>query len=193
MKKDYLTDKGRADNEVRELEELLSVFRHNPEAVLRLPENEAAEKPAWNWNFSFSLATAASLVVVATLSIFIQSDRKDTAHTYPGGRQETAALDSHSAGHETSPPASPRIQTVEPLDASVEELRPRRKPRQRASPFKKSRVLKTPGPTPLTDEERYAYQQLKLALAITSSKLKIVKDSINGVNEHPNAALDTAR
>ncbi len=36
----------------------------------------------------------------------------------------------------------------------------------------------------LTDEEKHAYDQLMLALSITSSKLKIVKDKVDGVEEN---------
>lgn len=46
-------------------------------------------------------------------------------------------------------------------------------------------------PAALTDEEKHAYDQLMLALSITSSKLKIVKDKIDGVEE--NAALENER
>jgi hypothetical protein len=35
----------------------------------------------------------------------------------------------------------------------------------------------------LTEEEQYAYDQLMLALSITSSKLKIVKDKVGGTDE----------
>ena len=35
----------------------------------------------------------------------------------------------------------------------------------------------------LTSEEKYAYGQLMLALSITSSKLKLVKDTINRIEE----------
>lgn len=37
----------------------------------------------------------------------------------------------------------------------------------------------------LTDEEKYAYGQLMLALSITSSKWQVVQDSINGVEDDP--------
>ena len=45
----------------------------------------------------------------------------------------------------------------------------------------------------LTEEEKYAYGQLMLALSITGSKLKIVKDTINGVEEIENAAKENER
>jgi hypothetical protein len=35
----------------------------------------------------------------------------------------------------------------------------------------------------LTKEEQYAYDQLMLALSITSSKLKLVKDKVEGFEE----------
>ena len=44
----------------------------------------------------------------------------------------------------------------------------------------------------LTKEEKYAYDQLMLALSITSSKLKIVKDKANGIEEQ-NAVVKTER
>ena len=37
----------------------------------------------------------------------------------------------------------------------------------------------------LTAEERYAYDQLMKALAITSSNLRIVKDKVNGLDQKP--------
>ncbi len=44
--------------------------------------------------------------------------------------------------------------------------------------------LKVKKPTVrLSKEEKYAYDQLMLALSITSSKLKLVKDKIEGIEE----------
>jgi hypothetical protein len=37
----------------------------------------------------------------------------------------------------------------------------------------------------LTKEEQYAYNQLMLALSFTSSKLKMVKDKVEGIEEEP--------
>jgi hypothetical protein len=44
----------------------------------------------------------------------------------------------------------------------------------------------------LTAEEKYAYDQLMLALSITGSKLKIVKDKIAGT-EDQNAVREAAK
>jgi hypothetical protein len=44
----------------------------------------------------------------------------------------------------------------------------------------------------LTEEEKYAYNQLMLALSITSSKLKLVEDKIYGA-ENPEKSLENAR
>ena len=60
------------------------------------------------------------------------------------------------------------------------QSRPDRRPRS-----------KVPSPTTiaLTEEEKYAYRQLMIALSVSSSKFKIVKDSINGNEniEHTNS------
>lgn len=40
---------------------------------------------------------------------------------------------------------------------------------------------KTTSAAALTDEEKYAYDQLMLALSVTSKQLKIVKDKVNGI------------
>ena len=43
----------------------------------------------------------------------------------------------------------------------------------------------------LTDEERFAYKQLMLALSVTSSKLQIVKDKVQSADEKPLVKITT--
>jgi hypothetical protein len=45
----------------------------------------------------------------------------------------------------------------------------------------------------LTQEERYAYHQLMLALSISSSKLKVVQDAINGVESNETSTKQNDR
>ena len=53
--------------------------------------------------------------------------------------------------------------------------------------------IETKKPTvKLTKEEKYAYDQLMLALSVTSSKLKLVTDKIDGIEEQ-NAVLENGR
>jgi hypothetical protein len=58
--------------------------------------------------------------------------------------------------------------------------------------IQRAQNIETKKPEALTKEEKYAYDQLMLALSITSSKLKMVKDKVAGVEEK-NAVRENER
>jgi hypothetical protein len=91
-----------------------------------------------------------------------------------------------------NPPAEERAQERETKKfarqkpAPVKTVFKFRKPAVRNTLLAQGRNIKTEKPkVRLTEEERYAYNQLMLALSITGSKLKIVRDKVQGLEEKP--------
>jgi hypothetical protein len=196
MKEDYLWDKTGEDAEIQGLENALKAFRYTETAPPELPAKVfAVEKPKRAGFFQFRFAFAALAAVVVILSVvWFQATNNKIPPVESVAEINVPKTVDKIADEEI-------IQT--PESAPVENRKPSVKPhvvrvRQRSAPIvntEKAILLETKVKEPaetLTAEEKYAYDQLMLALSITGSKLKIVKDKINGIEEQ-NAVLDTTK
>lgn len=197
MKEDYLWDKTGEDAEIQALENALKAFRCTETAPPELPQKVFTLKKSNGRRFfrklGFGFAAFAAVVALFSVIWFQAANNKIPV-------AETVA-------EINAPPADDKIGNEEiiktPEIAPVENPQRAAKPgvvkaRQKSAPIinVNKAVLrdtkpKEPAET-LTAEEKYAYDQLMLALSITGSKLRIVKDKINGI-EDQNAALETAR
>lgn len=195
MKEDYLWDKTGSDPDIEKLENALVVFRYKETAPPELPakilpfrKEEPQAKPQRRI-FSFAVAAAACLVFgVIALGVWIQFLKNNA-----GVNQEELTVTAKPEIVVPQPKAPFGDIEVLPVD-NVENAKqyPARKivAIRRNVPVKisrktaKARNTKAEKPeVQLTKEERYAYDQLMLALSITSSKFKLVKDKVEGTEE----------
>ena len=184
MKNDYLWDKSGDDPEIALLERSLHSFRYQAGPAPRITVER--EKTAPNSFFSFPpmlrLAFAGtSLLVVALIALGIWSqfapkrlilargiDAKTfspIAPTLPSRLKGKPVDDSVPVNFE-----KPTIFAPIPRVTNISY-----RPKVNKAETKKS--------VRLTKEERDAFNQLMLALAITGSKLKEIQDKVNGLGE----------
>ena len=193
MKEDYLWDKTGEDPDIEKLENALEVFRYKETAPLELPakvlpfRKEESRQPRRRI-FSYAMAAAAGLIFgVIALGIWLQISRNDA---------ETQASLTETAKPEIVVP-TPKPPIGDPDILPVDNIEnSKRIPARKISAIRKNvpakifrketkaRNIKATKPdVKLTKEEQYAYDQLMLALSITSSKFRLVKDKIEGIEE----------
>ncbi len=183
MKHDYLWDKTGGDAEIEGLENMLSGLKYEPAAPPRLPVaevlNESAKTP-W-WKFSIAFAVPACLLLAVAVGFWTMSLGGDPVASLAGSDNPAFAAPAEQRSSEVSPeaktatpePEKPEIakplKTIFTQRTRSNDVRPvRAKYRQKRQRFET-----------LTSEERFAYDQLKLALSITGAKLKVVSDTVN--------------
>lgn len=192
MKEDYLWNKtGAIDPEIERLENALAVFRYQATDAPALPAKIIPfERKTPRSFFRLTLAFGAfAALTIACLGVWLQ---------FPNGKIETAkdspeiiapqivdnvaadAVPITKPGNFVVKKIETPIQSVErdlvKIKKSVPAVVRQNKPIARNVEVKKTTVK-------LTKEEKYAYDQLMLALSVTSSTLKKVKDKVEGVEE----------
>jgi hypothetical protein len=200
MNEDYLWDRSGDDPEIEKLERTLAVFRYTEtEApVGRVAKAVTLLETAPRWKFSFAYAFAALAVAVVLAGVWLQTSN------LPGTFDNTMAsvAPSQASGEPRDQPEViadhvvpiDRVQNMHRRSTSLRKSA-KRTPALTDPQTKTTRVRSRErhGTAALTKEEKYAYGQLMLALSITGSKLKIVKDTINGIEERENAAKENER
>jgi hypothetical protein len=176
-------------------------------------EKIVIEKPRRRFSYAFAACAAAILITFGMMFQFsngetaIENDLTQTFSTNEETNEEINEEDQNDLTAETETLTIENVETSPQIEVSKQIIKQfektwtsnRTKPsavkiRQPVSSQNKTIVQKpeTENLTAaLTDEEKHAYDQLMLALSITSSKLKIVKDKIDGVEE--NAAQENER
>ena len=202
MSEDYLWDKSGKDAEIERLEDVLKTFRYRETAAPELPAKLFSlkkEKPRWSFKRSFAFAAFAVLAIVFA-GIWFQ---------LPGSNIEVAAIDLETNAppiveetssnavrpggcrecvpHSTRRASRSRVgERDAPRTASgTLALRLIRKPatfENRNDLIAESSKIKKPT-VKLTTDEKYAYDQLMLALSITGSKLRLVTDKIDAIEK----------
>ena len=197
MKEDYLWDKTGEDAEIQGLENALKAFRFQEHAPPALPQKVltiAPPKPRRFFRLRFAFAAFAAVLAIISL-VWLQSGRIPADQSVAGGnapkRAEKVANESF-----IPPPAAPAGSNPEATPPAVKPevvrvARTSAPPVRRNKAFVRNKRAKEPAET-LTAEERYAYDQLMLALSITGSKLKLVKDAVDGIEDR-SAVLDPAK
>ena len=184
MSEDYLWDKTGSDTEIENLESILSGFAYKeteppplPAKVLTLPE----VKPRW----FFSLRLGFALACVAILSVglgWLVFTRKP-----PANNAENIEVSQPSPASTITPDAYNHPESRdESSHPTVAKAKAPIRQNVTVTNISSKSVVRTPAPKvqqpKFTNEELYAYNQLMIALSITSSKLKIVKDKVNGTD-----------
>jgi hypothetical protein len=184
MNDEYLWNRTGNDPEVEDLEKALAVFRYRdatPPAAVQQIAVLSERHRRFRLSFAFAFASFAIIAIAAAvwLRIFSSSSRSENAPEMVFVQESTDAPDVIEPFVEPklppklnpegqSRPAGNRRRSIAATTAAIRS-RPRTK-----DAMPKDTIAG------LTAEERFAYRQLMLALSITSSKLKIVQDAVDG-------------
>lgn len=199
MKEDYLWDKTGKDPEMERLENALQAFRFAEAAPPALPAKIIpfeTKTPRKFFRLAFAFAACAVFVIVA-LGVWLKVSN-DKIQIAEDSTRTTAPQIKKNISDEVSVKKQDEaiVKKVEVSKQSVERKVVRTYKsvsaisRQNNLTAQNARIKK---PTiKLTKEENYAYSQLMLALSITSSKLKLVKDKVEG-GEKQNAVLESGQ
>ncbi|MGI8787080.1 MAG: hypothetical protein ACR2HG_04870 [Pyrinomonadaceae bacterium] len=190
MKEEYLWDKTGSDPEIERLENAPKAFRYTETAPPALPAKiipfeRKSERKFFRLILAF--AACAALVIIA-LGVWLK---------IPSGKIEVAKDSTKTFARQVDEKNSDTIPIGNPGDLVVKKVAiPKRSVEPKAVKIRKTvpiiarqnkivaQNIKVKKPTvKFTKEEIYAYDQLMLALSITSSKLKLVKDKVNNVEE----------
>ncbi len=199
MKEDYLWDKTGEDPEIERLETALQMFRYTETSPPALPAKIfpfERKTPRSFFRLAFAFAACAALVIIC-LGVWFQFSHK---------KIEVAKDSSETI----APPVVEKVSDKTPVEKQT-NLIARKIEQSKQSDERKiikirkvipaaafhnktiAQNIKVKKPiVRLTKEEKYAYNQLMLALSITSSKLKLVEDKIYGVEE-PKNVLENGR
>lgn len=183
MNEEYLWNKQGEDAGIERLENALKAFRCKetaPPAIFsKNPDFQENRPHRW---FPFAIAFAASAAALILIALFL-------SFSFSGNEVNEAKVASEISAPETKektvlentirkPTKVPveKVEFVKPKVFTVSQAKSltQRSPKQIA----RKTQTKKPAATKLTDEEKYAYGQLMLALSITNSKLNIVKDKM---------------
>ena len=194
MKEDYLWDKIGEDAEIARLENALQTFRYTENAPPELPQKVFAIEPKTLrrfFRFGFAFASFASFIIVFAV-VWLQFNKPELPAT--GGISAINPPKTEVKVTDEFIDKTPAILPVKIAQTPIRFVKTRRTFTPEIRTIKTfQRKLKTRQPIEtLTAEEKYAYDQLMLALSVTSSSLKIVKEKVAGI-EDKTAVLDTAR
>jgi hypothetical protein len=196
MREDYLWDKTGTDAEIEELENALKAFRFEakepPQIGGRVLKFEPARPRRIFRNLRAIAASVAFFVTVGGLSLVLFSSGEQTAEIRPPEsliQPEVSPVENPAAPENNAPRnETAGLPVRKNLAAATTEKTPRRFKAQKlifqSKPAEtRSRKMKNEkAKLTLTAEEKEAYQKLMLALSITSSKLKLVKDTVQNLD-----------
>ena len=196
MNEDYLWDKTGSDPEIEKLETALRVFRYEETAPPVIPAKVLpfVKKEAPRISFPFLRAIAACLALASiSLGVWILFSNTKTEIAVDVLQESVVkpeAVNPIKPAHENQPPAKPIVGDKPTLQKTL-YIEQRSVPKNLLadrSLSKNVRRVKAENRKPantekairLTEEEKNAYEQLMLALSITSSKLNLVKEKVDG-------------
>lgn len=168
---EYLWNKTGSDPEIERIESALKGLAYRPTVPPEMPAKAfvftAPRRSLFRFSISFATACLA-LVVIGSAWLLLRNERPAT--------QQVAAKTDRS-----EPVTAIRTEAAAPpLAASPKISAPSVPPRRAAAPRPAPAKAIRPQTLVLTKEEADAYRQLMTALSITSTNLKIVKDTLDG-------------
>lgn len=192
MKDDYLWNKTGKDSEIKKLENTLQIFRcqeNQPPQISNKVISFKKESP--RKLFPVFRALAASIILTfALVGIWFYSNSKTEI-------AQTKTVENVIQNDDSKKRNS--IESIEPEKAVIETISTNEKPEIKIEKpkskiqkqnFRVQKLIYKPKAktqknetVKLTEEEKEAYEKLMLALSITSSKLKIVKDKVQNTDE----------
>ena len=190
MKEDYLWDKtGDIDPEIERLENKLAVFRYwetEPPALPAkiIPFERKTPRGFIRLAFAFAGSSAALAIVSLGVWLHISNNEieivKDSTETFAPTIDERIAAETSVRKPYDSVPK--KVETPKPFAGrKIAKVRKIVQPNVRQNRLTAQNVDAKKPTVTLTKEEQFAYDQLMRALSITSSKFKLVKDKVEGV------------
>ncbi len=197
MNENYLWDKTGEDAEIEHLENVLQAFRQKESLAPILPKNQVAQvRKTSRKVFRFALAAAACLLITLfSLGIWRQfSNLKDASVSNVNiPKPDVVTPNLKDNFEQPAPikivdkkPAPKPKRFFEPVSHVIPTFTYQPAPRIEQKKFVKKRK-QVQKDIELTKDEQFAYDQLKLALSITSEKLNIVKEKIDSSQENNSA------
>jgi len=187
MNNEYLWEKTGEDPEIAKLENALAAFRYREDAP---PARAVAvvERNSFRSRLAIAFAAPAFAAVAIAAGLWLSyDDETEIIFIHQPPAQETFEK-----------PSEIRTPVVQPVTQPKQPINRRSHGAQFASTRTPQRSQekvhsRKPATVALTQEERYAYHQLMLALSISSSKLKVVQDAINGVESNETSTKQNDR
>jgi len=184
MNETYLFDKTGSDSEIEQLEKLLTVYRIEPVFPAFSRAAAVERKPALSLQVVFGSAlTLAALILWLGIGAAVYLNRTPIVAVEvkndPVVEQPVRSI---------AEPSNSVVETKSPL-SRVERRRRSITPKPaKSASVRKVTKAKTPTSefAKLTPEERHAYNEVLVALWLTGSKLKVVQDTINRVDDKSN-------
>lgn len=190
MNDEYLWDKKGDDPGIRSLETALSEFRMIPGKAPAIPSAVTSvrvePKPRGFFRLGLAFAAVAAIVAaVALVALIGIRDQKVAGIVPPPARPEDPSVATVVTPPDSSEPGIVAAPQPRPRKIGPRVIKTVYFKRSTRNPGKVTKLDDRPllDASQLTAEERQAFEKLMLALSITSSKLKIVKDKLNGGGE----------
>jgi hypothetical protein len=190
MQEEYLWNKTGEDPEIERLENALAMFRYVETEPPALPAKIIPFERKTSRGFfrlAFGFATFASLPIVC-LGVWFQfsGGKIEVANDLP----KTVETPIVARVQNEIPAENPVVPAVKKITSPKHSIEPKVLKIKKAIPaiarqnnlIARRNEIKKPA-VKLSEEEKYAYSQLMLALSITSSKLKLVEDKIYGTEK----------
>lgn len=184
MNEDYLWDKTGEDPEIEKLENALAAFRYKKTAPPELPAKilpfKRRETPRRFIRYAYAAAACVAFAVIS-LAVWLQISNKKTGEASAEITAIYAPQNNFESPTDTFAPLVQKSgtakETAKPQVVKIKKVVPRNK-------IILARAVKKDKSDELTSEEKYAYNQLMLALSITGSKLRLVSDKIDTGKEN---------
>lgn len=186
MDNEYLWNKTGEDKEIERLENALQSFRYKPMTPPELPAKvlQLEEKPRFSFFpkiFRFAIAGMACIAIgFVSTAIWLNATNKqiEDIGAYSEPLVKPIKVDT-STPTVNLPPQITQLVDRKPVGTKSDAL-----PKTTYIAYRqKTQKVRANKAIQLTKEEKDAYDQLMLALSITGSQLKEVKDKANGINE----------
>lgn len=183
MKDDYLWDKIGKDSEIEKLENALQVFRPQESNPPQIEATVFQYKKESSGNFFPVFRALAACLTLVFISVgfwmfFTKTEAETTNRQFINiPFEKTSAVIIENKNSDDISEKTPEIVKNEQKKPISKIQKSVYKPKIKPAKNKNEQVVK------LTQEEKAAYEQLMLALSITSSKLKIVKDKVQNLDD----------
>jgi len=188
MNSEYLFEKKGSDPDIERMEDLLSVYRIGPvaPALARAELTEITTPAASRFRFVFTyVSVLASFAVLLTAAVWTIGKFRNQSVELTAVSPAVVISDPRPA--DVVPSTPPAVVSAKANPAEKHEPLPPRtvKPATvRPVQFAKYVRPRSAAKPKLTAEEQYAYDQVRVALWLAGSKLKVVQDTINRTDEN---------
>ena len=181
MNSEYLFDNEGSDTEIERLEDLLSEFRIKPvPPSLSRAKTKQRRSIFGRYRLAFAVSFASLLVVFLAAGVLVsrlmnrqlpERIKLEKQAIVPEYQNDSPVID------------PPTVAAANPVQIVDRTARTKQFPRRIRKTQTTTVTERAKDGTHLTPEELYAYQKLKVALFLAGSKMKIVQDTIDQVDD----------